>query len=380
MVLLDLTAAFDTVSHPKLLSTLRQRIGLQGTAFQWISSYLTDRVQTVCVNGLCSPSSVLSCGVPQGSVLGPLLFTVYTSPLGDIARRHGISAHMYADDTQLYIPVDASAKPDVVCAQMEACIADLRSWMSKNCLKLNDTKTEVICFTTPQSSINPTDYSVRVGTNEVLPSRSVKNLGVMLDQRLQMDEFIVKTCQGCFLQLRDISAIRNSLTDDAAAQIVHALVTSRMDYCNSLLAGCQQQHLAKLQRVQNMSARVVLGRRSGLFDDSQSRLQHLHWLPIAQRISYKILLLTFKCLHRHAPGYLHGQIYEYVPPRELRTDGALLLSAPRTHPRTSFGQRTFKETSHRLWNSLLTRECRMMPTTETFKARLKTELFTRAFL
>ena len=202
----------------------------------------------------------------------------------------------------------------------------------------------------------------------------------MLDQRLQMDEFIVKTCQACFLQLRDISAIRNSLTDDAAAQIVHALVTSRMDYCNSLLAGCKQQHIKKLQRVQNLAARVVLGRRSGLFENSLSRLQHLHWLPIAQRISYKILLLTFKCIHRQAPAYLHNQVCVYTPPRELRTDGALLLSAPRVRPRTGFGIRSFKETSHRLWNSVLSRECRLMLTTETFKARLKTELFTHAFL
>ena len=378
MVLLDLTAAFDTVSHPKLIATLDRRFGLKGTALQWVSSYLADRTQTVCIDELRSPTTPLSCGVPQGSVLGPVLFTLYTAPLGDIIRSHGISTHMYADDTQLYVTFDPSEDPAAVCARMRDCIEDLKRWMKRQCLKLNDSKTEVICFAAPQSPIDPAAFTVQVGDSLVTPSHSVRNLGVMLDQRMQMGDFITKTCQACFLQLRDISAIRGSLTDSAAAQIVHALVTSRMDYCNSMLTGCKQQHLAKLQRVQNLASRVVLGQRWRLFDCSKLRLQHLHWLPVAERISYKILLLTFKRLQDTAPHYL--EVERYVPPRELRTEGAGLLAVPRSRPRTALGHRTFKETACKLWNSIPSDECRAAQTTDAFKHRLKTELFTRVFI
>jgi hypothetical protein len=285
---------------------------------------------------------------------------------------------MYADDTQLYVTFDPSEDPAAICARMEACIIDLKGWMTHHCLKLNDSKTEVICFAAPQSTIDTTAFKVKVGDSEVTPSQSVRNLGVMLDKRMHMDNFIVKTCQVCFLQLRDISAIRNSLTDSAAAQIVHALVTSRLDYCNSMLTGCKQQHLAKLQRVQNLASKVVLGRRCQNFDNSKARLQYLHWLPIEERIAYKILLMTFKRLHGKAPRYLHAEPYE--PPRDLRSEEASLLSAPQRRPRTALGHRTFKETAHRLWNSVPSVECRSMLNADSFKRRLKTELFTYVFI
>ena len=103
LLLLDLSAAFDTLDHGILLERLESRFGIKGTALKWIESYLTDRHQSVLINGVRSDRKSLKYGVPQGSVLGPLLFTAYTSPLEDIAARYNLSIHMYADDTQPYI-------------------------------------------------------------------------------------------------------------------------------------------------------------------------------------------------------------------------------------------------------------------------------------
>lgn len=141
LVLLDLSAAFYTIDHNILINRLKST-GVQGQALQWFKSYLTDRYQFVNINVQPSQVSSVKYGVPQGSVLGPLLFTIYMLPLGDIIRRHGISFHCYADDTQLYI----STKPDETSelSKLTECIKDIKNWMTNNFLLLNSDKTELL--------------------------------------------------------------------------------------------------------------------------------------------------------------------------------------------------------------------------------------------
>jgi len=144
LVLLDLSAAFDTIDHNILLQRLELLIGIRGTALSWFRSYLSKRSQFVSVNDESSLQTTVSHGVPQGSVLGPILFIIYMLPLGNIIRNNSINFHCYADDTQLYL----SIKPDVQfpLVKLQECLTDIKTWITCNFLLLNSDKTEVIIF------------------------------------------------------------------------------------------------------------------------------------------------------------------------------------------------------------------------------------------
>ncbi|GFR83588.1 reverse transcriptase [Elysia marginata] len=144
LVLLDLSAAFDTIDHELLLSRLDYLFGINGAALQWLRSSLTGRMQGVFIDGVSSPVFSLQFGVPQGSVLGPLLFTLYTSPVGDIAECYDVKYHLYADDTQIYLSLDADGR--VQKKLVEDCVRDISKWMAVNKLKLNCDKTHASSF------------------------------------------------------------------------------------------------------------------------------------------------------------------------------------------------------------------------------------------
>ena len=159
LILLDLSVAFDTVDHNILLGRLRDFIGLRGNALKWCQSYLTNRPEYVCIGNSSSTPVFHDCAVPQGSVLGPQWFTVYTYPVHKIILKYELRYHVYADDTQLYM----SFKPTQECANqsiknIESCICKIRRWMKENFLKLNDNKTEFVLFGSRQQKSSCSAY------------------------------------------------------------------------------------------------------------------------------------------------------------------------------------------------------------------------------
>ena len=152
LVLLDLSAAFDTIDHEILLDILESQCGITGVALKWMTSYLSGRTQSVIIGEACSRPVKLRIGVPQGSVLGPLLFSVYIAPLSAIMRKYGISYHGYADDTSLYVRFNPKEPGSLVAAlwRLEACLEEIRAWMVANKLMLNEAKTDFFdCYFTP---------------------------------------------------------------------------------------------------------------------------------------------------------------------------------------------------------------------------------------
>ena len=370
LVLLDLSAAFDTVDHAILLSFLNNYVGLSGSVLHMLESYLQGRTQCISINNILSGLSELVFGVPQGSVLGPMIFCTYTIPLGAILRKHKMQYHMYADDTQLYCASEVDSYADTI-ASIESCISDIRSWMICNKLKINDDKTEflVISKWTPLH----TNANLKIGQSEIIPSASCRNLGVMFDQHTTMDQQINNICRSTHFHLRNIHTIRKMLTKPAAAQLVHSLVTSRLDYCNSLLYGLPDKLLNRLQRIQNIACRIVC--QIQRTDNITLHLKDQHWLPVKQRIVFKVLLLTYRAFDGLAPGYL---ICELITPNaqtkwSLRRDNKQELKLPETRLK-SYGDRCFEFAAAHEWNSLPLhiKQCK---TLQFFKGKLKTFLF-----
>ena len=191
-----------------------------------------------------------------------------------------------------------------------------------------------------------------------------------------MNKHVDNTVRAAFFKLREIAYYRRFLTPDSLKTLIHAYITSRLDYCNSVLFGLPDNVLCKLQSVLNAAARLVSGTRK--FDHVSPILKELHWLPIKQRIKYKIILLVFKSLNKLAPPYLSDKLL-IKPENGLRSSNQNLLIVPRKNLK-SYGDRSFCTAGPKLWNSL-PRNMRQMTALELepFKAQLKTYLFTEAF-
>jgi len=373
LVLLDLSAAFDTIDHDVFLSRLQNDCAVVGDALQWMKSYLSDRHQCVTINSTSSENVPLRFGFPQGSTIGPFGFKIYTKALTSIAKKYNINIHLYADDTQLYTSFDPknskSAKEN-----LEGCIDEIRHWMELNYLKLNDSKTEFLILGSNTDLDRVSEKVLKIGTSEIQNSKSARNIGVFMDETLNLKTHISNTIKSCHAQIHKISRIRKYLTTDASKTIVHALITSRLDNLNSLLHKLPDCELDRLQKTQNTAARLIY--KQPRENDITPTLKTLHWLPVTKRIEYKILLLTFKCLHDIAPSYLSSLLQQYVPPRPLRSSSCFLL---REHPTVKkYGDRAFFNCAPALWNKL-PRNIKQCKSVKTFKNRLKTHLYEEAY-
>ena len=208
---------------------------------------MQNRHQPVKIEDTCSDKVTLSYGVPQGSVLGPVLFTLYTTPLSSIISSFDINHHFNADDTQIYMSLSVSNAKESL-EKLQHCLMGVSAWMTGSKLKLlNPSKTEFLLIGT------------KLQRKKFLNNFPclLKNLGVLFDSGLNFRKHISQACRVCFYHIRDLRQIRKSLSLDLAKQIAVALVSSKLDFCNSLFHNMPEKDIARLQRVQNCLARVV---------------------------------------------------------------------------------------------------------------------------
>ena len=376
--LLDMSAAFDTVDFEILLQRLEISYRLNGTVLKWLTSFVTDRTQAVVFDGDTSSPVKLVCGVPQGSVLGPLLFVLYAAGVMTIALNHGVLIHAYADDLQTYISCKAVDQNAAIC-RIQSCITDIDDWLSSNRLKFNADKTEFIWLGTRQQLRKITQQSLDINGVSLLPVSKVRDLGVILDDELTMKAHVNHVVSGSFYQLRQLRSVQRCLPFDARRALVTAFISSRLDYCNATLYGVAAGNIHRLQVVMNAAARLVT--KTGRYEHITPVLRDLlHWLPVQQRIIFKIAVLAFNCIRGTGPVYFNDVCVPLasIPGRTcLRAAGRGDLLVPAT--KTMIGGRSFRIAAPTVWNSLPLHLHDNTISERQFKSGLKTHLFNLAY-
>ena len=364
LILLDMSAAFDTVDLKKLMVILESKIGIKGTALQWFRSFLFDREQKVKIHGFTSNLLVTLYGVPQGSVLGPVLFNIYVASLSDVMKNTGIFSSSYADDTNMRIQLSLQFQYFNITQRIPELMGEVQKWMQDHFLKLNPQKTEVILLYPPQDKNTCKLNGVFIDDNCLRFSEYVKLLGVELDGNLSFDHHVNDIVTTSLYHLKNIAKIKRYLTAPEIETVVHAFLTSKLDYCNSVLFGVNQGTLSKLQSIQKKAARIVLGLSpfSSVTDDM---LSTLHWLKLDQRIIFKILLFVHKFFINAAPSWFSEQLIV------IDLNERLLQ---KFYFNSKSGRRSFTYAAPRFWNCLR-KDIRMLNDTEKFKSSIKTVLF-----
>lgn len=383
LVLLDLSAAFDTLNHRLLLKILTESFGFNGTVLKWFESYLSQRSFRVKINGSLSGNCYITIGIPQGSILGPLLFILFTKDLQLVARKHGFMFHCYADDCQIYLCFKAlPSEANVTVEKLEKCLSEIKHWMTMHFLKLNEEKTEALALhpfygqskLVDQISFNGADIAI---------TPTAKSLGIHFDCKLSFQHQVNDIVRTCNYRLKNMIRIGSKLQPSLKQIIFQSYIMNKMDYCNSVYAGLNQSLIDKLQSVQNAGARFVGGifgrswRQSGSMLDL---LSSLHYLPVSYRTLYKICLLCFKCIHNMAPKYLKDLINISEPSAQYclrRNCDRFLLVTPHK-PRYQKMENAFNYAAPTTWNNLPYR-IRSIQELSKFKVALKTYFYIKAF-
>ena len=383
LILLDLSATFDTTDHNTLLGYLKSWFGLGGTVLKRFASYLSNLCQAIKIGSTLYELSKHIYGFPQGSVLGSLLFSLYTTPLSKIIRLHpDIKFHFYADDTQLYIHL-SNENASATLAKLNACLHDVQRWMSLSKLKLNPQKTEFIVFgSKAQHQKISSHFPVSILGSLLHPVDSVRNLGVWLDTEFSFSEHVQRTCKVCFLQMRDLLRIRQYLTPEVAVLAANALVSSRLDYCNSVCRGLSYFNQHKLQSIQNTLARIVTNHRKYVHDTPI--LKQLHWLPVKYRCISKTSTLVYKFLHFGFPSYC--QLFLSLSSCSYSTrhchPDRKYLTVPPFHPSLFMSVKHFGHSfafdAPRIWKEL-PHDVRSAASVASFRKKHKNYLFAKAY-
>ena len=303
MLLLDLSAAFDTVDHAVLLRLLWSELGFRGTVYEWFVAFLSGRRQAVNIDGQKSDFKYNACGVPQGSVMGPFLFNIYVRNLIMMLESLGFTIHGYADDHQVLFSFQIDFQVAVVRNSIPNCLDHIATWMNKHFLKLNPSKSQVIIFC-PKDKVGQFVFD-RVMLSDgsfIQVSNEAYDLGVTLDSQLTYSSHISSTISQGYRLLKNVAAIRKYLSVEHLKSLVNSIVVAKVDYCNSLLYGVSADNKGKLQKFQNSCARLIYRKRK--CDHVSGILRELHWLPSEARTYFKILCYVYKCLYGLAPSYL----------------------------------------------------------------------------
>ena len=323
VAVIDLSAAFDTVDHNILIDLLHETFGIGDKALRWFQSYLENRFCKVKIGKDYSEKKSLDFSVPQGSCVGPVLYLSYAASISDVVSDVSdegdprlISIIGFTDDHAMkksFIPT-LEDDEEVCIANLQACLSRVKEWMDSMRLKMNEGKTKFIIIGSSHQIAKCSMTQLKVNNVEVQRSSVINYLGTHMDEKLSFKEHITAKCRTAAINFQRIKIIQRVLTEQAKETLVLGTVMSHLDYCNAILCDLPNTDISQLQTIQNMCAKLVKGATK--YTSNEEVLYQLHWLPIRQRIKFKILTLVHKCINCQAPTYLQNLLIHHSGARQ----------------------------------------------------------------
>ena len=356
VVFLDLKKAFDTVNHDVLLSKLNN-YGIKDIPHKWFTSYLDKRTQKCSINGSLSQSCLLSCGVPQGTILGPLLFLLYINDLPNCLTN--CQPRMYADDTHFTY---AGVSTDNIESCLNNDLVKVHNWLTANKLTLNTTKTEFMLIGSRQRLSTLTNFPrPEINGAPIDQVANAKSPGVIIDDNLNWSSHIDKLTKKIASGTAAIKRVRHLVPQATLQNIFSALVQPHFDYCNVVWGNCGVTLQQKLQKLQNRAARVLT--YSSYNASADNLIKILDWKDIACQQQNARATMVYKCLHGLATEYLCSKFSKRDSVYSLR-DSENKVNVPL--PRTNYLKNSFSYSGAITWNNLPC-EARLAESLSAFK-------------
>jgi hypothetical protein len=365
-VFLDIQKCFDTINHDILFQKLNH-YGISKSPLSWFRSYLTNRKQLVRCHNTLSSVKDINIGVPQGTVLGPILFLIY---INDLPQNINLAkCNIYADDTAIY---SASNSISDLNLNLQVCLDDAVKWYNYNRLSINSSKSMSMLFTTKNNN-DGNALHFKIG-NDTLPQVDKTDyLGLRIDQNLLYDQHILKMCTSINLRLSKFRRLRSVMSFDTARKVIETTIQPLFDYAITLWGFSSNKNINKIQRLQHQAARIIFQNFDYVNTRGEDLLTKLKWQNILERRNYFMSVLTYKCLNEQAPTYLSDYLSFYnnirSSDRPSRIDDSI-LHTPKPNKTLKIFESSFQYQSPTIWNNL-PQDIRNSPSISSFKNMYK---------
>ena len=344
LVLLDFSKAFDSINHDIMITNLKE-IGLSKIAINWFNSYLRKRKQRVIIDESYSDWLDVICGIPQGSILGPILFSIYTRKIPSIFNN--VQCFMFADDTQLlksYNVDDSKTSIDEINIDLNM----LSLWCEKNHLKLNPKKCIHLIIGSERNlnKLNNNVDDLKINNIIIPRCKEARNLGLIFDEHFSWNSHINNLTKNCFSILKPLYRFKNQFNQNVKKLLINSLIISKFDYCDIIYMHLSENLQNKLQKLQNTCIKFIFNLKK--YDHINDCYNKLNWLKLNKRREYHLGCFIFKIIDNKSPNYLYTLFNETSIIHSHNTRKRFFIPSIKTNN----GKKSFKYFGPYIWNNI----------------------------